>query len=63
MSKCFCSTIVLIACFILLNALVCISSHSNFLGVLFVGFVNSGLSGAPNAARYEFYQVVSAAHK
>ena len=52
MSKFFCSTIVLIACFILLNALVCISYHSNFLGVLFVGFVISGLSGALNAARF-----------
>ena len=30
----------------------CISSHSNFLGVLFVGFVNSGLSGALIAARF-----------
>ena len=34
MSKCFCSTLVLITCFTLLNAMVCLSSHSSFLGFL-----------------------------
>ena len=51
MSKCFCSTIVLIARLILLNAFVYFSSQSSFFGVFDVEFVRSGRSGSDKVAK------------
>ena len=52
MSKCFSSTMVLIAGFIWLNAIVCLSSQSIFLGVFCVDFVSSGRNGAERVAKF-----------
>ena len=52
MFRCLFSTIVFIACLILLNAFLCFSSHSNFLFLLIPLFDSSGRSGAEIVTKF-----------